>query len=79
MLVIRDGLESEEKVHDIARLEIWSQHREDLLEEAKNARLAKEIRRGWKGASREWRISLGGWILQLRRPEEYEARLAAKC
>jgi hypothetical protein len=49
-------------VHDIARLEIWSQHRKDLLEEAKNARLAKEIRRGRKGASREWRINLGGWI-----------------
>jgi hypothetical protein len=61
-VVIRDGLESEEKVHDIARLEIWSQHREDLLEEAKNARLAKEIRRGRKEASREWRISLGGLI-----------------
>ena len=39
-------------MHDIARLEIWSQHREDLLEEAKNARLAKEIRRGRKEASR---------------------------
>jgi hypothetical protein len=49
-------------VHDLARLEIWSQHREDLLKEAKNARLAKEIRRGRKGASREWRISLRGWI-----------------
>ena len=49
-------------MHDLARLEIWSQHREDLLKEAKNARLAKEIRRGRKGASREWRISLRGWI-----------------
>jgi hypothetical protein len=49
-------------VHDIARLEIWSQHRKDLLEEAKNARLAKEIRRGRKGAGRVWRISLGGWM-----------------
>jgi hypothetical protein len=67
-------------VHDyLARPEVWRQHCEDLLKEAENARLAKEIRRGLKGASREWRISLGGWILQLRRPEEYEARLAAKC
>src|SRR3712207_7213375 len=53
----RDSPESEErkKVHDIARLEIWSQRRKDLLEEAKNARLAKEIRRRRKGASRVWR------------------------
>jgi len=56
-------VESEEKVHDyLARLEIWSQHREDLLKEAENARLAREIRRGRKGANREWRIRLGGWI-----------------
>ena len=73
-------MESEERVHDyLAPLEVWRQHREDLLKEAENARLAKETRRGRKRASREWRISLGGWILQLRRPEEYEARLAAKC
>ena len=65
-------------MHDIARLEIWSQRRKDLLEEAKNARLAKEIRRGRKGASREWRINLGGWILQLRRIPDYGARSAAK-
>ena len=68
-------------MHDYwAQPEVWRKHhRENLLEEAKNARLAREIRRGRKAASREWRISLGGWILQLRRPEEYEARLAAKC
>jgi len=50
-----------------------------LLKEAENARLAKEIRRGLKGAGREWRISLGGWILQLQRIAEFEARPAAKC
>jgi hypothetical protein len=67
-------------VHDyLAQPEVWRQHREDLVREAENARLAKEIRRGLKGASREWRISLGGWILQLRRTAEYEARPAAKC
>jgi hypothetical protein len=49
-----------------------------LLEEAKNARLAREIRRGRKAASREWRINLGGWILQLRRIPEHEVRPAAK-
>jgi len=38
-------------MHDLARLEIWRQHREDLLKEAKNARLAKEVRRGRKTAS----------------------------
>jgi hypothetical protein len=67
-------------VHDYLTLpEVWRQHREELLEEAENARLAREIRRGLKGASREWRISLGGWILQLRRIPEYEVRPAAKC
>ena len=67
-------------MHDyLARPEVWRQHREDLLKEAENARLAKEIRRGLKGAGREWRISLGGWILQLQRAAEYEARPAAKC
>jgi hypothetical protein len=71
-------VESEDKVHDFARLEIWSQHREDLLKEAKNARLVREIRRGRKGASREWRINLGGWIPQLQRVSEYEAKPAAK-
>ncbi len=66
-------------MHDyLARLEVWRQHREDLLREAENARLAREIRRGRKVTSREWRINLGGWILQLRRIPEYEARPAAK-
>jgi hypothetical protein len=63
----------------MARPEVWRQHREDLIKEAENARLAKEIRRGLKGAGREWRISLGRWILQLRRMPEYEVRPAAKC
>ena len=45
-------MESEEKVHDMVWLEVWRQHRENLLEEAKNARLAREIRRGRKAASR---------------------------
>ena len=63
-------MESEEKVHDMVWLEVWRQHRENLLEEAKNARLAREIRRGRKAASGEWRINLGGWILQLRRIPE---------
>jgi hypothetical protein len=66
-------------VHDhLARLEVWRQHREDLLKEAENARLVREIRRGRKGASREWQISLGGWILQVRRIPKYEASPAAK-
>lgn len=66
-------------MHDyLTRLEILRQHREELLEEAENARLARGIHRGRRGASREWRISLGGWILQLRRIPEYEASPAAK-
>ncbi len=66
-------------MHDyLTRLEVLRQHREELLEEAENARLAREIRRGRRGASREWRISLGGWILQQRRIPEYEASTAAK-
>ena len=67
-------------MHDyLTPLEIGRQRHGELLAEVENVRLAKEIRRGRKRASREWRISLGGWILQLRRPEEYEARQAAKC
>ena len=47
-------------MHDyLTRLEVLRQHRGELLEEAENARLAREIRRGRRGASREWRISLG--------------------
>ena len=66
-------------MHDyLTRLEVLRQHREELLKEAENARLAREIRRGRRGASREWRISFGGWILQLRRIPEYEASPAAK-
>ncbi len=66
-------------MHDYqARLDVWRQHREEVLREVDNARLAREIRRGRKGASREWRINLGGWILQLRRIPEYEARPAAR-
>jgi hypothetical protein len=66
-------------MHDyLAPLEIWRQHHEELLAEAENARLAKEIRCGRKEASREWRISLGGWILRLQRIAEYEARPALK-
>jgi len=65
-------------VHDyLSRPEVWRQHHEDLLKEAENARLAKDIRRGQR-ASREWRINLGGWILQFRRIPEYEARPAAR-
>ena len=66
-------------MHDyLARPEAWRQHYEGLLKEAENARLAREVRRGRKRASREWRINLGGWILQLRRIPRYEARSAAK-
>lgn len=69
-------------MHDyLTRLEVLRQHREELLKEAQNARLGREIRRGRRGAGREWRINLGGWILQLRRiPEypDYEASTAVK-
>ena len=66
-------------MHDYqARLDVWRQHREEVLREVENARLAREIRRGRKGASRQWRVNLGGWILQLRRIPRYEARSAAK-
>jgi hypothetical protein len=65
-------------VHDLARLEVWRQHREDVLKEVENTRLAREMRRGGKGASREWRTNLGGWILRLQRVSEYEAKPAAK-
>ena len=60
------------------RLEVFRHHREELLEEAEKARLAREVRRGRRGSGREWRISLGGWVLQLRRIPEYEASPAAK-
>jgi hypothetical protein len=66
-------------MHDhLTRIEVWRLHHEELLEEAKDARLAREIRRKRRGAKGEWRIDLGGWILQLRRIPEYETRQAAK-
>ncbi len=66
-------------MHDYqARLDVWRQHREEVLREVDNARLAREIRRGRKGASREWRTNLGGWIVRLQRVSEYEAKPAAK-
>jgi hypothetical protein len=67
-------------MHDnLTRLEVLRQHREELLEEAENARLAREARRRRSGSGREWKINLGRWILQLRRIPEYEANPAAKC
>jgi hypothetical protein len=71
-------MESEQKVQHLVWLEVWRQHCEDLLKEAKTAQLTREIRRGRKAARREWRIKLGGWILQLRRIPEHEVRPAAK-
>ena len=66
-------------MHDyLPRVEVLRQHREELLKEAEDARLAREARRGRRAAGREWRINLGGWILQLRRIPEYEASPAAK-
>ena len=66
-------------MHDyLTRLEVLRQHREELLEEAENPRLAREARRGRRGAGREWKVNLGGWVLQLRRIPEYEASPAAK-
>jgi hypothetical protein len=66
-------------VHDyLTRMEVWRHHQVDLLKEAENARLAREVRRERKGAGREWRINLGGWILQLQRVPGYGARPAAK-
>jgi hypothetical protein len=66
-------------MHDyLTTVGVWRRHREDLLKEAENARLAREARRGRRGAGREWKINLGGWVLQLRRIPEYEASQAAK-
>ena len=66
-------------MHDhLTRLDVLRHHREELLREAENSRLAREARRERREAAREWRISLGGWILQLRRFPEYEATPAAK-
>jgi hypothetical protein len=71
-------MESEQKVHELVWLEVLRHHREELLREAENARLAKEVRRGRRGALREWKINLGGWTLQLRRIPDYETTQAAK-
>ena len=66
-------------MHDYStRLEVLRHHREDLLKEAENTRLAREIRRGRREAGREWKINLGGWTLQLRRIPDYETSQAAK-
>jgi hypothetical protein len=66
-------------MHDyLTPLEIGRQRHGELLAEVENVRLAKEIRHGRKEASREWRISLGGWILRLQRIAEYEAKPALK-
>jgi hypothetical protein len=81
MVVRRGGamalLKSEKgaEMHDgLTQLEVVRLHREELLEEVESARVASEARRGRRAANMEWRISLGGWILQLRRiQEEYGA------
>ena len=66
-------------MHDhLTRLEVWRHHREELLREAENSRLAREARRRRREAGREWKINLGGWTLQLRRIPDYETSPAAK-
>jgi hypothetical protein len=66
-------------MHDqLTRLEVWRHHREELLREAENARLAREARRRRREAPREWKINLGGWTLQLRRIPDYETSQAAR-
>jgi hypothetical protein len=66
-------------MHDyLTRLEVLRHHREELLEEAENARLAREARRGRRRSGGEWKINLGGWTLQLRRIPDYETSPAAK-
>jgi len=62
----------------LTRLEVWRHHREELLREAENSRLAREARRKRREAGREWKINLGGWTLQLRRIPDYETSQAAK-
>ena len=62
----------------MTRLEVWRHHREELLREAENSRLAREARRRRREAGREWKINLGGWTLQLRRIPDYETSQAAK-
>ena len=66
-------------MHDyLTRLEVLRHHREELLEEAENARLAREARRGRRRSGWEWKINLGGWVLQLRRIPEYGTSPAPK-
>ena len=66
-------------MHDyLTRLEVLRHRREELLEEAENARLAREARRGRRRSGGEWKINLGGWVLQLRRIPEYGTSPAAK-
>jgi hypothetical protein len=65
-------------VQDLVWLEAWRHHREELLREAENSRLAREARRKRREAGREWKINLGGWTLQLRRIPDYETSQAAK-
>jgi hypothetical protein len=66
-------------MHDhLTRIEVWRHHREELLREAENSRLAREARRARRGALREWKINFGGWTLQLRRIPDYETSQAAK-
>ena len=66
-------------MHDqLTRLEVWRHHREELLREAENSRLAREARRRRREAGREWKINLGGWTLQLRRIPDYETSQAAE-
>jgi hypothetical protein len=66
-------------MHDqLTRLEVWRHHREELLREAENSRLAREARRKRREAGREWKINLVGWTLQLRRIPDYETSQAAK-
>jgi hypothetical protein len=65
-------------MHDyLSRLEVW-RHHEELLAEAEKARVAREIRRRRRGVSRELRINVGRWILQLRRIPDYDASPAPK-
>src|SRR5829696_1413456 len=66
MVVSKGGLRSPrsakrgKEMHDhLTRLEVWRHHREELLREAENSRLARESRRERRGAPREWKINLG--------------------
>jgi hypothetical protein len=84
MVVIKGAMapaecEKGQEMHDqLTRLEVLRHHREELLKEAENSRLAREARRRRREAGREWKINLGGWSLQLRRIPDYETSQAAK-